>query len=426
MNTMHSVTRAGAAARTGRLTTTVLVVLVLLVPLTAATASPATGPSTAATAATATVQVHFTRSGGACDATTPFPREVATPRVLAGALEQLLAGPSAAERAAGARSFFGPDTAGMLRSVRITGGVAHVDFADLRDVIPGASSSCGSAALLAQLDATVMQFPTVQRARYAIEGSEATVSEWLQRGAPGGVVATRGTLANRGAIRHLDGDQATLRTVRVGRHHGFDRVVFEFAGGVPGYAVRYVPVARTDGAGAPIATRGTVALQVHLAADSVDREADGFPLTFTPEAPISVAYPTLRHVRFGGFFEGGTTFGVGLTGRSGFRVLELTGPSRLAIDVAHGAVPRDLRAGQRGADVRDWQRRLNLVQFGGFAVTPGHAQGRLTADGTFGPATRRATRTFQRAEGVDVSGVVDAATRAAMYRALVRAGRIGV
>ena len=235
---------------------------------------------------------------------------------------------------------------------------------------------------------------------------------------------TRGSLRNQSKIEDLNGSPATLKKVRVGRHEGFDRVVFEFQGGVPGYSVRYVPVARTDGAGAPIPTMGTVALQVYMVAESVDLDAEGMPLTFTPTAPITPGYPTLRHVRYGGYFEGGTTFGVGLKGRSGFRVLELTSPSRLAIDVAHGVNLRDLRSGNRGSDVSDWQRRLNLVQFGTFASSPGHSQGPLAADGIFGPMTVRATRTFQRAEGVADTGVVNAATRSAMYQALRRSAQI--
>jgi hypothetical protein len=240
----------------------------------------------------------------------------------------------------------------------------------------------------------------------------------------GQVAATRGSLSNRSTIEDLNGEPATLKKVRVGRHDGFDRVVFEFQGGVPGYSVRYVPVARTDGAGAPIATLGTVALQVYLQAESVNLEAGGAPLTFTPTSPIAPGYPTLRHVRYGGYFEGGTAFGVGLKGRSGFRVLELTGPPRLAIDVAHGAVVRTLDRGGSGPDVRDWQHRLNVVQFGLFASSPGHPQGRLTADGVFGTKTARATRTFQREEGVTVTGVVNAATRNAMYQALRRSAQI--
>ena len=72
----------------------------------------------------------------------------------------------------------------MLRSVRVAGGVAFVDFRDFSRVIPNASSSCGSRLLLAQLDRTATQFPTVKRAVYSFDGSRTAFYEWLQRPAP--------------------------------------------------------------------------------------------------------------------------------------------------------------------------------------------------------------------------------------------------
>lgn len=70
----------------------------------------------------------------------------------------------------------------MLRSVSIVDGHAVIDLGDLRPVIPSASSSAGSALLLAQLDATVFQFRTVQTAEYRIQGSCGVFNEWLQYG----------------------------------------------------------------------------------------------------------------------------------------------------------------------------------------------------------------------------------------------------
>jgi peptidoglycan hydrolase-like protein with peptidoglycan-binding domain len=145
-----------------------------------------------------------------------------------------------------------------------------------------------------------------------------------------------------------------------------------------------------------------------------------FPRTFRPLRALIPGFPTLREVRWGGEFEGLTTFAVGLTGRSGFRVLELSQPSRVVIDVAHGAIVRQLRRGDRGADVRDWQGQLNAVQFGEFATSPSPAAGPLVTDGIFGPRTARATRILQRNEGVAATGVVDAATRRALRRAFGR------
>jgi hypothetical protein len=67
-----------------------------------------------------------------------------------------------------------------LRSVTIVARTARVDFADLRTVVPGASTSCGSARLLARLDATVTRFPRVDRAVDSLEGDVPDFYEWLQ------------------------------------------------------------------------------------------------------------------------------------------------------------------------------------------------------------------------------------------------------
>ena len=72
----------------------------------------------------------------------------------------------------------------MLRSVTVEQGTADVDFADLRQLIPNASTSCGSAGLLAQLDRTLLQLPDVERAHHRIEGSDTDVYEWLQMVVP--------------------------------------------------------------------------------------------------------------------------------------------------------------------------------------------------------------------------------------------------
>jgi hypothetical protein len=96
----------------------------------------------------------------------------------------LLAGPTATERRRGYGGWFSGRTSGFLRSVTLTGGTAYVDFRDLRRVIPNASSSCGSALLLAQLDRTATQFPSVRRAVYSLAGSRTAFYEWLQLAEP--------------------------------------------------------------------------------------------------------------------------------------------------------------------------------------------------------------------------------------------------
>jgi hypothetical protein len=107
-----------------------------------------------------------------------------SPKVATAALTQLLGGPTARERTAGYWSFFSAETAGMLRSVRVTGGTALADFRDFRRLLPNATSSYGSAALLAELDATLKQFPTVRRTLYAFNGNVPAFYEWLQLEVP--------------------------------------------------------------------------------------------------------------------------------------------------------------------------------------------------------------------------------------------------
>jgi hypothetical protein len=102
--------------------------------------------------------------------------------VLKASLTALLGGPNTAETNARITSWFSAETAEMLRSVNLEGGHAVVDFRDLRDAIPNASTSAGSARLLEELDATVFQFPSVTTAEYRINGSCEAFTEWLQLG----------------------------------------------------------------------------------------------------------------------------------------------------------------------------------------------------------------------------------------------------
>jgi spore germination protein GerM len=149
------------------------------------TVAGASSPS-AAPAGRAAVNVYAPRGalGTSCARVQPLRRTVATPAVLTGALRALLAGPTAAERRAGYGGWFSAKTAGALRSVRISRRVAYIDFRDFSRLIPNASTSCGSALLLAQLDRTATQFPTVSRAVYSFGGSRRAFYEWLQRSAP--------------------------------------------------------------------------------------------------------------------------------------------------------------------------------------------------------------------------------------------------
>ena len=112
----------------------------------------------------------------------PLQRRVAkNSAVLRTSLEQLLAGPTADEAAGGFTSFFSPATASLLNGVTIhPDGSAIVDFGDLAPVIPNASSSAGSAALLAELDGTLGSITGITSAEYRINGSCEAFWNFLQ------------------------------------------------------------------------------------------------------------------------------------------------------------------------------------------------------------------------------------------------------
>lgn len=150
-----------------------------------ATATPQATPSGPETM---TVTVYFSNSvldPGASDCAQVYAlhREVpAASDVLTATLTELLAGPTAAEAAIGYESWFSPETAQALVRAKVTGNTSYVDLTDLRTVIPNASTSCGSASLLAQLRTTAQQAGMTPRVLYAINGQPATFWEWLQRG----------------------------------------------------------------------------------------------------------------------------------------------------------------------------------------------------------------------------------------------------
>jgi spore germination protein GerM len=115
-----------------------------------------------------------------CAAVFPVERKVPkTPGVATAALRELFGGPLPSERAAGYRSFFSAATAGLLESVRVQGNTAYVNLNDLRTELSGATSSCGAAEFHSQVSHTLLQFPTIKRVIYAIDGEPRTFYEWM-------------------------------------------------------------------------------------------------------------------------------------------------------------------------------------------------------------------------------------------------------
>jgi hypothetical protein len=126
---------------------------------------------------------------------------------------------------------------------------------------------------------------------------------------------------------------ALLTGVRVGRHDTYDRTVFDFTGGTPGYRVEYAPL-YTEGKGDLVHLEGAQTLSIHFHLAFAHN-----PETYAPTADLrqvlTPRFPTLRQVKFGGDFEGYVSAGLGLADRVGFRVFTLTNPYRVVVDVAH-------------------------------------------------------------------------------------------
>lgn len=97
-----------------------------------------------------------------------------------GAFTHLASGPTQAEMDEGLGSWFSEATEDAVISATLTDGLLVVDFNDIRPHMGGASTSCGSASLIAQLNATAFQFPEVQRVSYTIDGNCDTFFNWLQ------------------------------------------------------------------------------------------------------------------------------------------------------------------------------------------------------------------------------------------------------
>jgi hypothetical protein len=130
------------------------------------------------------------------------------------------------------------------------------------------------------------------------------------------------------------GETALLERVAVGRHEGYDRVVFQFRGAeLPGYRVAYVqPPLREDGSGNVVAIKGGAFVLVRM------EPASGFDLN-TGEGELVYKGPrrlpgasVVREVVRTGDFEAVLSWAVGLDEKVDFRVLTLSSPSRLVVD----------------------------------------------------------------------------------------------
>jgi hypothetical protein len=126
----------------------------------------------------------------------------------------------------------------------------------------------------------------------------------------------------------------TMTGIRSAAHPepGFDRIVFDFTGPLPGYTVRYVDEVRQDGSGRLVTVPGRRYLLIVF--DPAQAHDDAGNALVTPPRR-TLDYPMMRGYVLVGDFEGHVSVAVGLDDVVGYRVGELPGsPGRIYLDVA--------------------------------------------------------------------------------------------
>ena len=128
--------------------------------------------------------------------------------------------------------------------------------------------------------------------------------------------------------------QVTVSDIRTGRHDGFDRVVFEMGGtGTPGWDVRYVAEAYSQGMGDPVEVAGESALQVTITGAGYPFDTGVEEWTGPDPLPGS-GTRTVTEVVWDATFEGTSVAFIGTTGEAPFRVYALEDPTRVVVEVA--------------------------------------------------------------------------------------------
>jgi hypothetical protein len=153
----------------------------------------------------------------------------------------------------------------------------------------------------------------------------------------GGIDTLEGAATTPVEAAATGSDTALLERIAVGRHEGYDRVVFQFQNGLPGYKVQYVqPPLKEDGSGNPVSVKGNAVVVVRM------EPASGFDLN-TGEGVLvykgakridgsSAGTSVVQELVRTGDFEAVLSWAIGLSDKVDFRVTTATSPDRLIVD----------------------------------------------------------------------------------------------
>ena|SRR5437879_6260885 len=134
------------------------------------------------------------------------------------------------------------------------------------------------------------------------------------------------------AVSRAGNSEATisLKSVRVAKNDGYDRIVFEFTGGVPRYKIKYEKSGTFMTTGEEkIKVGGKYFIDINLQSLPYP-ESGSEPDIKIPKGNHKLqAFNEIKEIEW---FEGVREFGIGLNSKHGFRVQQLSGPLRLVID----------------------------------------------------------------------------------------------
>lgn len=135
---------------------------------------------------------------------------------------------------------------------------------------------------------------------------------------------------------HGDGTvpRAQLTDVRVATHDGYDRIVFQFADGVPELTItQTTPPLLADPSGQAMDVAGTAFLQFVMHGGTKQTLAGGS--SYTGSTDFKAGFGQLAELVEGGDFEAVNLWYAGLNANSCVRAFTLGSPSRIVIDIQH-------------------------------------------------------------------------------------------
>jgi hypothetical protein len=128
--------------------------------------------------------------------------------------------------------------------------------------------------------------------------------------------------------------RSQITDVRIGTHEDYDRITFQFDAGIPQYQIEAAtPPFFADPSGLPLEVAGSAFWRIALIGGT--RVTPDGVATYSGATNFVAGFPALVQLKEGGDFEAVSTWYVGLTDTSCIRVLALSAPDRLVIDIQH-------------------------------------------------------------------------------------------